>query len=298
MAKIAGDEQKTAQRYSLEKRADGTIEIKVVVPWNEAEKVRENVVDELVKNVEAPGFRKGTVPKNIAEKKLDKNRIQEEVLKKVLTDEYVKAVKELSITPIINPKVHVEAFSEGTDLEFTAVTCEEPHVDLKNYKDRIKSIKSAPKIILPGEQGSEEPGNPSTSSGQRKLDEILNTALNVVEISMPKILIEQEANRLLSQLLDELKRLGVSLDQYLASRGKTDEELRKEYEERAEKDLKLEFMLRKVADEEKITVEQADIEKAIADIKDEEQKKEISQNPYLVASIIRQQKTLDFLSKL
>jgi trigger factor len=111
-------------------------------------------------------------------------------------------------------------------------------------------------------------------------------------------LIEQEANRLLSQLLDEIKRLGVSLDQYLASRGNTDKELRMEYEERAEKDLKLEFLLRRIADEEKITVEQQDIDKAVSEIKDEKQRKEVSSNPYLVAAIIRQQKTLDFLSKI
>jgi trigger factor len=126
----------------------------------------------------------------------------------------------------------------------------------------------------------------------------LDAALTSSKVEIPKILVEQETDRLLSQLLDELKTLGVTLDQYLASRNKTGEQLRAEYAERAEKDLKLEFMLRKIADEEKITVEQADIEKALGEIKDEKQKKDVASNPYLVAAIIRQQKTLDFLSKL
>lgn len=98
--------------------------------------------------------------------------------------------------------------------------------------------------------------------------------------------------------MEELKTLGVTLDQFLASRGKTGDTLRAEYFERAEKDLKLEFMLRKIADEEKISVEPADVEKAIGEIKDEKQKKEVAANPYLVAAIIRQQKTLDFLTKI
>ena len=72
----------------------------------------------------------------------------------------------------------------------------------------------------------------------------------------------------------------------------------KEYEEKAKKDLSLEFVLRKIADSEKITVEQGDIENALKEIKDEKQKAQIMANPYLVASIIRQQKTLDFLTKL
>ncbi len=295
------------QRYSSEKRADGTIAIKIVVPASEIEQVRKKIIDELVKNVEIQGFRKGAAPRNLAEQKLNLQTVREEVLKKILTDEYVAAVKQLDIKPIINPRIHVGEFAEGTDLEFTAETAEEPKIDLKNYKEEARKLKPTPKIILPhstssGQAGQpeteDEPSNPSTSSGQGKLDEILNTILNVVEIQIPKILIDQETDRLLSQLLDELKKLGVSLDQYLASRSKTAEQLRGEYNERAEKDLKLEFVLRKIADEEKITVEQKDIDQALAAIKDEKERTQVAQNPYLVAAIIRQQKTLDYLTKI
>jgi FKBP-type peptidyl-prolyl cis-trans isomerase (trigger factor) len=90
----------------------------------------------------------------------------------------------------------------------------------------------------------------------------------------------------------------MTLDQYLSSKGITSEQIRANYEERAEQDLKLEFFLRKVAEEEKITVETKDIEEALGSIEDPKQQQEIAQNPYLVASIIRQQKTLDFLSKI
>src|SRR5689334_8660825 len=113
------------QRYSLEKKADGTIVIKVVVPAGDVEQTREKIVDELVKQVELPGFRKGAAPRKIAEEKLNKQAVQEEVLKKVLSEEYVAAVKQLAINPIVNPRIHVEQFTEGTDLEFTAETCEQ-----------------------------------------------------------------------------------------------------------------------------------------------------------------------------
>jgi len=291
------DEQKqpasqgASEKYTVEKQADGTISIKIHVPAADIDKVREQIVSELVKQVDLPGFRKGTAPRKLAEEKLKTESIREEVLKKTLTNEYVAAVKALNINPIINPRIHVEQFAEGTDLEFVADTCEEPKVDLKSYKDEIEKIKPAPKIIVPGQPEQKDDSN-------KKLDDILSAALSVAEITIPKVLIEQEASRLLSQLLEEIKRLGVTLDNYLASRGKKDEELRKEYEERAERDLKLEFMLRKIADEEKISVEKEDIEHAIGAISDEKQRQEIASNPYLVAAIIRQQKTLDFLSNL
>ncbi len=300
MAKKSTQNQtpQTAQRYSLDRKPDGTITIKVVVPASNLEKVREEIIGELVKSIELPGFRKGVAPRKLAEEKLSQEAVREEILKKVLASEYVAAVKDSSINPIVNPRIHVEQFTEGTDLIFEAETCESPEVNLKNYKDEVRKIKPAPKIIVPGQaafaQGSGEP----KEEPNKKLDEILNAILNVAQMQIPKILIDQETNRLLSQLLDEIKRLGVSLDQYLSSRGKTEADLRKEYEERAEKDLKLEFLLRKIADEEKITVEQKEIDDAISSIKDAKQKQEISQNPYLLAAVIRQQKTLDYLTTL
>lgn len=293
---------KPAQRFSLERQADGTISVRINVPANEVEVVRESVINELLKNVEVQGFRKGTAPRNIAIQKLNPETVNEEVLKKILTDEYVKAVKALDIKPIINPRIHVEQFSEGTPLEFIAETCENPKVDLGNYKEEVRKIKPAtsqPKIIVPGSETSlksekdEAPENPN-----KKLDEVLDKTMTIVKVTIPKILVDQETNRLLSQLLDELKRLGVTLDQYLASRAKNADQLRAEYDDRAERDLKLEFTLRAIADQEKITVEQQDVENALGAIKDENERKQLAQNPYLVAAIIRQQKTLDFLGKL
>ncbi len=45
-------------------------------------------------------------------------------------------------------------------------------------------------------------------------------------------------------------------------------------------------------------VEKEDIERALATIENPKEREEIMKNPYLVASIIRQQKTVTFLSEL
>ncbi len=290
-----------AKRYDLEKKQDGTLSIKITVPAREVDVVRENIINELIKNVEVQGFRKGAAPKNLAIQKLNKELVNEEVLKKILTDEYVKAVKELNIKPIINPRIHVEQFSDGTNLQFLAETCENPNVELGNYKEEVKKLKPStnePKIIVPGSETSLKSTNPEDANPNKKLDEILEKIMSVVKVTIPNVLVEQETNRLLSQLLDELKRLGVTLDQYLASRGKNAEQLRAEYDDRADRDLKLEFTLRAIADQEDIKVEQPDVNNALEAIKNPQERQQLAQNPYLVAAIIRQQKTLDFLSKL
>jgi FKBP-type peptidyl-prolyl cis-trans isomerase (trigger factor) len=279
--------QTQKQRVTVSHANDNTITISVVVPWLEVEPVRKQVVDRLTASITLPGFRKGKAPKELAASKLSPDTINEEILKVILTQEYTKAIKDNDLKPIINPKIHIEVFTDGTDLEFTATTCEEPKIELKNYKDAVKKLTASSKIVVPGKEEK-----------KITLDQILEVIMKNADAKIPKILAEEEANRLLMQLLDELKRLGVNLDQYLQSRGKTAEEIRAEYEVKAQNDIMLEFILRKVADDEKITVEKEDLEKALAAITDEKERAQIAQNPYVVASIIRQQKTLDFLSKL
>lgn len=289
--KVKTDEKATIveKKVEVKRLPDSTVELSFTIPWDEIEKVRREIVDALVKDVTLPGFRKGKAPKDVAEKSLPKAKVQEELLKKVITSTYADAIAKNEVKPIVYPQIHVEAFDEGTTLTYTAKTCEQPTIDLKNYKDAVRSLTAKSKIIVPGKSEEEQ---------KVPLERILETILANTSATVSEVLVDQEATRLLSQLLDELKTLGMNLDQYLASKGITGDVLQAEYKKRAEDDIKLEFLLRKIADDEKITVEPQDIEAAINGIKDEKQKKEILQNPYLVANIIRQQKTLDFLAKI
>lgn len=272
----------------ITKQDDGTLVLKITVPFAEVEKHREKVVGELIKNVTAPGFRKGQVPRKIAEEKLSKHIVQEETLKAVVPDAYNKAIQSEKLQPIISPKLHIEVFEEGTDLVFEAVTALEPEVKLGDYKKAVKDVTAKSKIVKPGQKESEKPN----------VDDVLTAALEKAEVTVPKILIEEETNRLLSQLVEELQRLGMNLDQYMATRGQNAEEMRKGYEAKAERDLKLEFLLKKIADTENITVEKNDIEATLSRFQDPKNKEEIAKNPYFLAALIRQQKTIDYLMAL
>ena len=274
-------------KSQLTRSEDSTITLKITVPWSEVKKTQEEVLVEMAKNADLPGFRKGKAPKKIVEENLDKTRVREEVLRHVLPKAYIDAVKEHNLKPIIDPKVHVKPLEDEKNWEFEAVTCEEPKVDLGDYKTKVKSVTAKSKIIVPGKE-SEGP----------KLDDVIKALLEAVSVKLPKILVDYETDKLLSQTLDEIKKLGLTLDQYLASTRKNAEMLRLDYEGKALNDLKLEFALRKVAEAEKITVGDGDLQKTIDKAKTEEEKKNLTNNKYLLASILRQQKTLDFLRNL
>lgn len=271
----------------LTKEQDGSIKLTISIPQAEVAKVREMVVADAVAHADVPGFRPGKAPKKVVEERLDEAKIQEEILKKLLPPSYIKAVEEHSLRPVMNPKIHVHKIEPGKDWVFDAITAEAPEVKLNDYKDKVKSVTAKSKIVIPGKE-KEEP----------KFDDIMKVIMESATVEIPTVLVQQEADRLLSQMLDEIKRLGLTLDQYLSSTGKNPEALRKEFEEKARADMKLEFVLQKIAEEEKITVEQKEIDEAIQNAKDPKEQENLTKNRYLLASILRQQKTLDFLKNL
>lgn len=271
----------------LKKHDDGTIELTITIPANLIEKAKNNVIDEHVKEAVLPGFRKGMAPKDIVEKTINQEHLREDILRNLLPERYVEALKEHKITPILNPKIHVDKLEDGKDWTFTAFTAETPQITLGNYKEAIKKITTKSKIIVPGKE-------PTPAS----FEEIAKELMAVSAVKIPKIIIDQEVDRLLSQTLDEVKRLGLTLDQYLASTGRNSESLRKEYGLKAENDVKLEFILQKIAESENINVEDKEIDEAIMQAQNETERQNLQTNKHLLAGIIRQQKTLDLLRNL
>lgn len=272
---------------AIQRQEDQTITLTVTMPWAEVKKTRDAIVADYTTSAQVPGFRKGKAPKKLVEDKIDEEKVKEETLKKLLPQFYLQAINEHKINPVIAPRVHVEKLEEGKDWQFIAVTCETPEIKLGKYKDNVKKITAKSKIIIPGKE------QPEVS-----FDDIAKELLASVDIKIPAIITEQEVERLLSQTLDEVKRLGLTLDQYLSSTGRTAENLRKEYEQKAENDIKLEFVLQKIAQEEFITVEDKEVEEAIQQAKNEAERQNLQANKHLLASILKQQKTLDFLKNL
>ena len=76
------------------------------------------------------------------------------------------------------------------------------------------------------------------------------------------------------------------------------ESLKAQFRKETEDTYKLEFALSEIADKENIKVEKADLDKLFINIKDEKERKRAEQNSYYYATILRKQKTLDYLISL
>lgn len=275
-------------KSTLAKQDNGTLILTITLPADRVKKTWEEVVENAVKNVELPGFRKGMAPRDMVEKSLDRVKVQDDVLRQLLPQAYTEAITEHKLKPVMSPRIRITKIEDGKDWEFTAETCEAPVVKITGYKEAIKKVTAKSKIVVPGKKETTEPN----------MDEIMKTLLDTAKLTVPEILVETEAERLLAQMLDEVKSLGLSLDQYLASTHKTVEQVRDEYKAKATQDLKVEFVLQEVAQEANIAVKKEELDEALAKAQNPDERKNLEANIYLLASILRQQKTLDYLKSL
>jgi FKBP-type peptidyl-prolyl cis-trans isomerase (trigger factor) len=265
-----------------------TIEITVTIPWIKIQDNYNKIVDQLINEIELPGFRKGKAPRDLALKQLKKERIYEEVLKKIIPEIYGDVVQQEKIHPIISPKAESLEVKENESWKVRFTTCELPNISLGNYRLSVSKIKldKKSKIWLPGQKPKvDEEKDPS-------LTEILDAIYQEIKVELSQLLLEQEVNRLLSNLLNELQKLGLTVEQYLQSQAKTSDQLRNEYTQQAQKTLSLEFALEKIADAEGITVEPKDIDDFIKAAKTDNERAALEKEKYYIGSLLRRQKTL------
>ncbi|MBI5449554.1 hypothetical protein HY948_04550 [Candidatus Gottesmanbacteria bacterium] len=286
---------------ALQRLPDETIELTITIPWTDIASNYEHAIVAAIQNAELPGFRKGKAPRKAVEEKLDKTKVYEEVLKDLLPKAYNEAVTQQKIHPIVTPKVELKEANEGKDWTVRALTCEKPQVTLGEYKKAIGDVKTSKqkKIWVPGQEPSASAKTLADKEDQKPtLDELLKALYEHVTIKIPGLLLEHEVNRLLSDLIDQTKKLGLSVDQYLASTNRSPESIKKEYAEQAKRTLALEFALEEVADKEGILISDDDIAAVIKTAKTDEEKKSLEGQKYYLASLLRRQKTLDFLAAL
>jgi len=281
---------------ALNKQPDGTIELTITVPKKRVSEAYQKTLRQLAKDAEIKGFRKGKAPLKKVEETIGKTKIYEEVLKSLIPEVYVEAVKEQKVKPIINPQISVVSLEEGKDWQIKAITCELPELKLGDYKGEIKKALASEKIWVPGKDKEKK----TEEKESEQLGKIFQILLKTIKIQIPELLIQEEVNRMLSRLVDQTGRLGLTVEQYLVSIGKTSDQIRQEYRQQAEESLKLELILSAIADEEKIQVDNSEIQKMIDAAPDEKTKKAMeipTQRAYL-RQLLRKRKAIDILTKL
>ena len=283
---------------TVAKEADGTIQITFSLPQEAVKKAREAVVADLAKDVEVPGFRKGKAPVAKAEGQIPLETIIQKVVGRLLPQALGEAITQNKLKLAIYPHIHVLKADAEEPWQVVAETCELPSISLGNYKEVVRGAVKAKEIWTP-EKGSKE--KEKELSREEKQQEVIKILLSSIKINIPKILIEEEVNGRLTNLLDRIEKLGLGLEGYLASLGKTPDTLRGEYKKQAEETIALDLILDKIGGEEGIKITEGQIDEVItASAADPSLRDKLNtpEQRRLISGVLRRRSSLDSLTSL
>lgn len=286
--------------HTIEKKPKNTVEITLTIPWTTIQEEYTKSFDVIAKDVTIEGFRKGKAPRAVAEKHVAKDKVYDHMIRHYVPGAYEVILKKEDLKPAYQPKISLAEAKEKEDWKILFTVPLVPDVDVKKYKDIVKKAKEeakAPKIVT----SSTEAATPEPTEEQKKekqLQSAIDALIKGIKVEVSDVILEDEVELRLARLYDDLKRLGVTMDAYVKSRNTTTEKLREQLAGEIEETYKLEYILQSIGDEEKIQVEKEDIDKLMANLKSEEEKKAFIQNIYYYASMLRKQKILDHMMAL
>lgn len=281
----------------IARESNGNIQITFTIPFTEIKKAEDEVVKELAKDTEIPGFRKGMAPLDKVKGKIPQGSLIEHSLSHILPKALADVITENKLQIAIYPKFELVSAKEGEAWQVRGITCELPAFELGDYKKVIAGELAAGSIIVPGKDKTDE------TSREKKEQTVIKALLENIKIDIPQILIEEEADSRLSNLLGRLEKLGLALESYLTSIGKKAEDLRADYAIQAKEAIALDLILTKIAEAENLKIDQKDVEAALnvsrIDKKGKgEDPSEDENRKRLVESILRRRAALDFLINL
>ena len=93
-------------------------DFKVVIEAKEITEKVENRLRELSARVKIPGFRPGKAPIKLLKQRYGPS-VMGEVLERAVTDSSAQALNERGLRPAVQPKIEIDSFEDGKDLEYS-----------------------------------------------------------------------------------------------------------------------------------------------------------------------------------
>lgn len=108
-----------------------TIEVAAV----EVDKALDQAFQKVVKQINAPGFRKGKMPRPMFEKMYGVESLYQDALEIIINTTYPAALDEAGIEPVDYPEIDgTQNFAKGADFTYTATVTVKPEPKLGEYK--------------------------------------------------------------------------------------------------------------------------------------------------------------------
>ena len=291
-------------KTKIEKLPKSAMKLTVTVENSKIKEFYEKEVAKAIENTEVQGFRKGTAPREMVIEKVGDSRLYGDTINEILQVFYPQALKEHKAVPVSNPKVEIKEFDIDKDLEFTAEFAVRPEVKVKDYKKAVKKYYDEKKKkieedklekLKKGELKPEDADKHEYNHAHIGANEVIEILLENSDIEIADILTEEEVDRQFGNLTKQLETISLPIEKYLEAQGKTVDEIRDDFKESAEKNIKTEFILSHLIKEEGIDIDDSEIDEMINAAGDptvSEQMKDPMQRLY-IKTILQKNKLLN-----
>ncbi len=160
-------------RATAEPVEGNTIRLSVEVDEPEVDRVLDETVRTLSRQVRIPGFRPGKVPRQVLEARMGGAvALRAEALREALPDFYAKAVADAEVDPIAPPEIDITSGEEHGPLAFDALVQVRPTVAIIGY--------AGLQITVPSPAVSED-------EVDEQVDRLRETDAELVEVGRPAI---------------------------------------------------------------------------------------------------------------
>ncbi len=258
-------------------KTDKTIVFELTITSKEAKAEYQKSLKKAASQVEIKGFRKGKAPLDLVEKELSVQKIYEQIIQNLLPAKYEQQINTLKVNPIIRPQIVLKnpPLTLDKDWLFEIKTCQKPEITLKSYSSALKTL-------------NKEKFKDSQEHNQKIIDLLVSKST----VSIPKILTETQVKDRMVQLIDSASSAGMTLKQFLETKGTTIDKYQETLAKNFETDWKISLSLDQIAHDFKIEVSQAEVQKTIP--KDSQDPSQAN----LFYFLLKQNKTLDFLRQI
>lgn len=258
---------------------------------------RSKALENINNEITVDGFRKGKIPENILVSKVGEMAILEEMAELALSKAYPEILIKENIDAIGRPDISITKIALNNPLEFKIVTAVIPEVKMADYKSIASNqpkntdekfevtdaeVEEAIKKIVSSHEDHTGHDHESDDFKKRVKEALLqdkklqaqekrrialsDAILDASSTEIPELLIDSEVRRIEAQFSDDVKRMGVTLEDYMKHAKKTIDDLRQDWRPHAMKKAKLQLILNNIVKNEKLVVDPKEIEEEVKHI--------------------------------
>lgn len=131
---------------SFENKATNRGVITFTIGQDKIKPALDQAFNKVKKNLNAPGFRKGHMPRAVFNQQFGEEALYEDALNALLPAAYQAAVAELSLDVVAQPKIDIQSMEKGQEWTLTAEVVTKPEVKLGDYKNLEVSVEATKEV--------------------------------------------------------------------------------------------------------------------------------------------------------